>query len=171
MSTSGTYFPSFGRIICPPLWGTRIFPLCAKQEKLHFEVATDGPLDRFDGEPDESYLEDVKKFMKKTFRGWDCNPDRASFLQPTSRYLADDYKNKFPFSIQRLTESCFSRKPIPAKNRSRSHIGAVEQSNTQVTTRPNALGTAVVAGAKAKQRSDPRRTTEELQMAKVGSDL
>ena len=56
----------------PPLMNTRLFPASAKQEKLHFVVANNGTLERFDGDPDLDYLEDIKRHMKRVFSGWDC---------------------------------------------------------------------------------------------------
>ena len=161
----GTYFPSIAALLFPPLWGTRMFPLMANQEKLHFVVATDGQLDRFDGDADESYLQDVKVHTNKILAAWDVTAPSYDFLQFDSVNLIKDFKKKFPFAGQRYGQKCWARKKALPEDQPKR--GEVRKWNTpsQGTSRQSG-SLATVATAKP-QRSDPRRSNEELRLAKV----
>ena len=71
---NGRYFPCFG-VICPPLQGTKVFPLSPKQEKFHFLHATGAPLNHLDGtsEPDADYLDMVMMHMELRMHAWENN--------------------------------------------------------------------------------------------------
>ena len=58
----GRAFLSFGNAI-KPLHGTEIFPLSPKQEKFYFKVASNSSIDHYDGELDQTFLDDIKRFM------------------------------------------------------------------------------------------------------------
>ena len=154
-------------MICPPLFGSRIFPLSAKQEKLHFEVATSGRTDRFDGEPDQKYFEDISAVMAKIFAGWDYTVNDPDFLQFHSTNLKEDYQKKFPFSTNRFGERCFSKKDVEPQNVPTR--GVVKEWNTPAHRRPSTeqFGSVVVASNKAARTRDPKRSGEDLHKAQV----
>ena len=127
-------------------------------------AATSGAVDRYDGDPDQAYLEDIQQYMDRTFKGWDFQPQRHNFLQSGAPSLIYDYQKKFPFSIQRLDEKCFTRNE---SNRTYARPGAVSYFNTPTTSRPQVYGGQVVADAKTQSASDPRQSQEELRLAKV----
>ena len=58
----GRAFVGFGQF-APSLHGTTIFPLPPRQELMYYQVATDGNIDHFDGEPDSTFIDDIKTFM------------------------------------------------------------------------------------------------------------
>lgn len=154
------------RILCPPLWGTRLFPLCAKQERVHFDIATNGPVGHYDGEPDRSYDEHIKEYMKRMFGGWDHDSTDINYLQEWSTSRAKDYEQKFPFSIHRFGVQCYTKKEIAEENL--VHSGAIRASNTPASDQPpNRTGGCIVAGANIRTKSDPRTSTEDLKVAKV----
>ena len=138
----------------------------AHQEKLHFCVATDGQLDRFDGVPDTSYLEDIKAHMTKIFAAWDQRPEAYNWLQLNSPQHASDFQKKFPFAVERLNQRCFRRQDFDKKHRVKG--GAVKHWNTpSEQNRPALVGTRSVTATSRPIRQDPRRSREELQMAQV----
>ena len=154
----------------PPLWGTRLFPLAAKQEKLHFVVATHGQSDRFDGVPDYAYLEDVRIMMNKIMAGWDQKPLADSWLQLSTRQHASDFMKKFPFAGQRLDDRCFTRGNFSAKISVRNDAGTVMRQNPPPRNddyRP--VGAQSIASSSRPQRRDPRRSEDELRLAQVNS--
>ena len=61
----GRAFLSFGNAI-KPLHGTEIFPLSPKQEKLYYKVATNSTIDHYDGELDQTFLDDIKRFRNSS---------------------------------------------------------------------------------------------------------
>ena len=130
-------------------------------------MATSGQLDRFDGEPDQQYMEDISAHMTKIFASWDCRSDHSEFLQQESEALIFDFEAKFPFSIHRFNDRCYTKKDIDPRNIARP--GSVRYFNTP--SDPNHqtkhAGSLVVADAKAKQTRDPRRSAEELRLAQV----
>ena len=128
-------------------------------------AATSGAVERFDGDPDQSYLEDINAFMNRTFGGWDHYPDRYNFLQSGTPSRGYDYQRKFPFSTHRFNERCYSRKNDP--NRKVAQHGAVSYFNSPSTSRPEVYGSQVVANAKTTLNNDPRQSEQELQVAKV----
>ena len=138
----------------------------AHQEKLHFVVATDGQLDRFDGVPDSTYLEDIKVHMTKMFAGWDQQPLAYNWLQLNSPQHASDFRKKFPFAVERIDQRCFRRKDFDQKYRVKG--GAVKHWNTpSEQDRPSPVGAQSVTVTSRPIRQDPRRSREELQMAQV----
>ena len=159
------------RILCPPLYGTRLFPTSAKQEKFHFVAATSGNIDHFDGDPDLDYLTDVKKFMQRMFDGWDYSSTDREFLQFRSPTLAQDLGKKFPFMIHRLHDKSYHAKkkgPKGPNDKSWVRPGAAQALNTPVTRRPqNVTGSSIVNNIRTVTRSDPRRSQDELRMAQV----
>ena len=160
----GTYFPSFAGIIAPPLWGTRVFPLMANQEKLHFVVATDGQLDRFDGTPEATYMEEVKSHMTKLFRGWDKRPESFDWLQLESTNHSRDFRKKFPFAVERLDQRCFKPKDTV---KIKVKVGAVKYINTPAGEHRPAAGSRTVTASTRPVRQDPRRSENELRQAQV----
>ena len=146
------------------MYGTRLFPLCAKQERVHFDVATRGVVEHYDGEPNQSYEEDIKKYMQRMFSGWDFNSREANFLQDWSNTRAEDFSKKFPFALHRYNDVCFTKKDWDAS----VVPGAVRARNTPATpTLPDRTGGCVVTGANIRTRSDPRTSAEDLRLAKV----
>ena len=162
----GTYFPSAASILVAPLYGTRMFPLMAHQEKLHFVVATNGQVNRFDGEPDQLYFEDIQNHMARTFSGWDTRRDADDYLQTDSPNLAKDFRRKFPFASERFDQQCFSRKEFDQESRiSRGHVKYWNSpADAQGVTKLGSLG---VSQTSRQARSDPRRSEEELRLAQV----
>ena len=164
----GTYFPNFAGILFPPIWGSRLFPLAPKQEKLHFMVAAEGKLDHFDGTPDQSYIEDIQNFMKKIFISWDTRMDTTYGDCPAlhTTGLQHYWKKKFPFAKHRFNDSCYSikqRDPNQYYQR-----GAVRANNTPAPARTGPLvGSSVVSSTAARPKADPRRSQEALRIANV----
>ena len=109
----GRYFPSFG-IFCPPLAGTEIFPMAPRMEKLHFAVAAEMPLDHYDGEPQQQFLDDIKEYMKPVFQSYQLsNKDR--YLQRfKNKDFNDEWNTKFPFSSHRFHEGNAIRTTVGA---------------------------------------------------------
>ena len=165
-NTLGTYFPSFASIYCPPLWGTRIFPLAADQEKLQFIIANEGPLDRFDGEEDADYIADVKAFMQKMFQGWSVGAQDEDFLQWYTESVEDDFKQKFPFTISRFNERCSMDKEKNQRfNIPKHSLGQSTQRPAQV--KHDRGGTTIVSKARVKLTKDPQTSSEDLRVAQV----
>lgn len=163
----GTYFPNIAGLLCPPLWGTRLFPLAAKQEKLHFIAAADGKLEHFDGQPDQAYLEDIQKVMTKTFRSWDTKPNFTVCPDLKSANLAYFWRNKFPFAIQKFDERCYTQKE---KDPSWFRPGTVKEKNSpapQPAHPERTLGSSIVATTAARPKADPRRSEETIRLANV----
>lgn len=99
----GRYFPSFG-LLCSPLMGTEIFPLSPKMEKLHFAVAADMPLDHYDGEPQQQFLDDIKEYMKPVFDAYhQSNRDRYLHRFKNQEF-DNEWKLKFPYASHRFHE-------------------------------------------------------------------
>ena len=166
----GTYFPNFAGLFCPPLWGSRLFPLAAKQEKIYFAAAANGKLNHFDGSPDEEYIEDIQKFMKKIFTSWDT---KLTTKCPEIRTTAlDDYwRKKFPFASTRFYDRCFTRKE---KDPNMYRPGAVKALNSPAPSHMNSnpqIGSTVVATTAAKPNVDPRRSQEALRIANVSTEF
>lgn len=154
-------------IICPPLAGTRMFPFSSHQEKVHFMVAAEGRLDRFDGEENLEYFEDIRKFMAKTFAAWDLQPLSEDYLQFESQNLKKDFPRKFPFSSHRLGQTTWSQKLAAIK----VQRGEVRKQNTPANETPSSkqVGSLVASTAKRQPRIDPRRSEEELRVARVST--
>ena len=122
----GRYFVSFG-ILCAPLAGTEIFPMAPRMEKLHFAVAADMPLDHFDGEPQQQYLDDIKNHMAKVFKSYQLsNRDRYLHRFKNSNF-DDEWNTKFPFASHRFYEG----------NAVRGVIGEGEKFKTSLEANPN----------------------------------
>ena len=124
----GRYFPSFG-LLCPPLAGTEIFPVSPRMEKLHFAVAAEMPMDHFDGEPQQQYLDDIKEYMAPIFESYQLsNKDRYlhRFKNPN---FNDEWSKKFPYASHRFQEG----------NSIRSKVGAEEVFKVNLETNPNLL--------------------------------
>ena len=156
------------RLLFPPLFGTRLFPLCAKQERVHFDIATNGAVGHYDGEPNQSYEEDICKYMARTFGGWDHQSSEHNFLQDWSTTRPRDYNTKFPFSIHRFGEYCYSKKDVAPENK--VVPGAIQTRNTPASQVPlDRTGGFVVSGANIRTKSDPRTPAEELKVAKVSN--
>ena len=146
------------------MYGSRLFPLAAKQERVHFDVATKGAVGHYDGEPNQAYEEDIKKYMNRMFSGWDHQSDSSNYLQDWSVTRAADYEAKFPFSIHRYNDQCYTKKEwdhavVP---------GAVKYYNTPADKNPPTVtGGFIVTGANIRTKSDPRTSAEEIRLAKV----
>ena len=101
----GKAFLGFGNIV-PVLHGTSIFPLPPKQEKTYFMVANDGKLDHYDGEANQTFVDDIKAYMTSVMAT--LQPERQqmdSFLNRTeNRFFNQEWKVKFPFASHRLHE-------------------------------------------------------------------
>ena len=100
----GRAFPSFGNLI-KPLHGSIIFPLSPKQEKLYFKVATNAPIDHYDGDLDPIFVDDIKKFMEPVLESFFPSVQNAQrFLCRRKNYYAQDWKAKFPLASNRIDE-------------------------------------------------------------------
>ena len=154
-------------LLWPPLAGSRMFPFSAFQEKVHFMVAAQGRLDRFDGNENPAYFEDIRKHMERTFAGWDAPLNLGGdYLQFDSPTLARDFERKFPFAGHRFGQSTWSSKD----SGTRIQRGQVGASNTPPRSepRPNQVGSFVASSSRRQPRIDPQRSEEELRTAKVG---
>ena len=108
----GRPFPCFG-FITPMLIGTQVFPLAPKQEKLFFTVATDGPMDHYDGEPDHTYLDDIRRYMDPVLAALQPNrQSRPEFLNRAQNDFHADWLAKFPFASHRLFAYCGMRRQM-----------------------------------------------------------
>ena len=166
----GTYFPNFAGLLFAPIWGSRLFPLAPKQEKIHFMVAAEGKLDHFDGTPDQSYIEDIQAHMKKVFTSWDTKMDPTFANCPPLSHTGLQYywKRKFPFSKHRFNDSCFSSKSRDPN--SYYQRGSVRAQNSPAPQRMGPLvGASVVSTTAARPRADPRRSQEALRIANVST--
>ena len=122
----GRYFVSFG-ILCSPLAGTEIFPMAPRMEKLHFAVAADMPVDHYDGEPQQPYIDDIKRHMEKVFKSYQIsNRDRYLHRFKNSNF-DDEWKTKFPFASHRFFEG----------NAIRGVVGEEEKFKTSLEANPN----------------------------------
>ena len=140
----------------------------ANQEKLHFVVATDGQLDRFDGMPDYTYHEEIKTYMAKIFQGWDKTPEAFTWLQLETPNHAQDFRKKFPFAVERLDQRCFKRKDVV---KIKVQGGVVNRYNSPALNHRAPEGSQSVTAANRPVRQDPRRTAEELRQAQVIHNL
>ena len=93
--SNGVYFPCFG-IFVGPLFGTEVFPLPPRQEKVHFNLVTGRPTDHYDGNPNGQYEIEIRRYMKKVLN---------SFIRTPTFNLFDDldfsqakWYEKFPFA-------------------------------------------------------------------------
>ena len=135
---------------------------------MHFDVATDGAIGHYDGEPNPEYFESIQSFMNKTFSGWDHQPkEPKAFLQDYSTTRSDDFEAKFPFVIHRFGDVCYTKKEtdtyvIP---------GAVQARNTPAGAEPpNRTSGFIVSGANIRTKGDPRTSAEDLRLAKLKAD-
>ena len=135
------------------------------QEKLHFVVATDGQVDRFDGTPDYTYLEEIKAYMARVFQGWDQQPDSANWLQMDTPNHSRDFRKKFPFAVERLDQRCFKSKKFEPKQWVQT--GVVKRFNTPASDHKTPSGSRSVTSSTRTVRQDPRRTEDELRQAQV----
>ena len=129
-------------------------------------VAVDGRLDRFDGEENHDYFKDIRNFMTKTFSGWDTKPRADDFLQFDSPNIKKDFAQKFPFSSHRFGQTTWSQKLAETK----VQRGQVKRLNTPAKPddNPKHVGSLIASTAKRQPRADPRRSEEELRVARVG---
>ena len=130
-------------------------------------VAAEGKLDRFDGEENQRYFEDIRKHMAKVFSGWDYHANTDDYLQSDSPNLKKDFDKKFPFAIQRFGQLTWCQRE--KEEHERIQRGQVKRVNTpaRTTQNPNHVGGLIAADAKRQPRVDPKRTEEELRVTKV----
>ena len=135
-------------------------------------VAAEGSLDRFDGNENPAYFEDIRKFMKRTFDGWDAKPNIGFDGTPAEDYLQFDSPNldrqfeaKFPFAGHRFGQSTWCAKDTEVKV-IRGQVGA--DTPTRSEPNPNQVGSFVAATSRRQPRADPKRSQAELKTAKVG---
>ena len=122
----GRYFASFG-LLCAPLAGTEILPLAPRMEKIHFAVAADMPLDHFDGEPQQHYLDDIKAYMKPIFKSYQLSSRDRYLHRFKNSNFDDEWRTKFPFASHRFFEG----------NAVRGDIGEDEKFKTNLEVNPN----------------------------------
>ena len=107
---NGVYFPCFG-IFASPLYGTEIFPLPPKQEKYHLNLLMGKPTDHYDGNPNSSYEDEIRRFMNPIIFAYDKMGARVndqSALNHRLNVMAD----KFPYSSSRVGESVTVFRPM-----------------------------------------------------------
>ena len=124
----GRYFPSFGTL-CPPLNGTEIFPISPRMEKLHFAVAADLPMDHFDGEPQQQYLDDIKGYMAPIFASYQVSNKDKYLHRFQNPNFENEWAEKFPYASHRFKEG----------NAIRKKVGAAEVFKVNLNTNPNLL--------------------------------
>ena len=116
--------------------GTEIFPLSPKQEKLYHAVATDGPIDHFDGDMDESFSDDIKTFMSQVLVSQRPNNQKKSeFLVRWNNDYNEDWAQKFPHATHRIFE----------RSSRRIHLTADEQAAASFSVSPNLYDTKQVS--------------------------
>ena len=166
----GTYFPNFAGLICPPLWGTRLFPLAAKQEKVHFAAAVEGKLSHFDGNPNDAYIEDIQNFMHKVFTAWDtkCDTTCSDIRAPEIERF---WSQKFPFASNRFQDRCYTRKVRDPNSYHRPGTVKAINSPAPTTVNPKSQTGSVVATTAAQPKPDPRRSQEAIRIANVSINL
>ena len=97
-------------IFTPNLIGTSIFPLSPKQEKLYHAVATNGPVNHFDGDIDENYMDDIKRFMAPVLASHrPNNQEKPNFLARWNNDFNQDWQQKFPLASHRIFERASNR--------------------------------------------------------------
>ena len=127
-------------------------------------MANGNPVEHYDGEPNQSYEEDIRRYMQRMYSGWDHKSNEENFLQDWSITRAEDFSRKFPFAMHRFNDNCYTKKDwevavVP---------GAVRNRNTPAEpSRPPRTGGFVVSGANIRTRSDPKTSAEDIQLAKV----
>ena len=100
----GRPFLSFGNFI-KPLHGTKIFPLSPKQEKLYFKVAVETPIDHYDGEQDQAFMDDIKQFMQPILESFLPNDQlQPRFLFRRKNKFLANWRVKFPLASNRIME-------------------------------------------------------------------
>ena len=124
----GRYFPSFG-LICPPLAGTEIFPISPRMEKIHFAVAADLPMDHFDGEPQQQYIDDIKSYMAPIFASYQVSNKDKYLHRFKNPNFNEEWAKKFPYSSHRFQEG----------NAIRRKVGPDEVFKVNFDTNPNLL--------------------------------
>ena len=124
----GRYFPSFG-LLCPPLAGTEIFPISPNMEKLHFAVAADMPMDHFDGEPQQQYLDDIKQYMEPIFESYQLSNKDKYLNRFKNPNFNQEWASKFPYASHRFQEG----------NAIRRKVGPDEVFKVNFDTNPNLL--------------------------------
>ena len=100
---NGVYFPCMG-IFSSPLYGTNIFPLPPKQEKLHFNLMMNEPTDHYDGNPNSQYEDEIRRIMQPQMLAF----EKTSVAFNNQKLLSinlDDWQVKFPFSMVRWGET------------------------------------------------------------------
>ena len=115
-------------IFTPSLMGTEIFPLSPKQEKLYHAVATDGPINHYDGDTDESFVDDIKTYMAQILVSQRPNNQRkTNFLVRWDNDFDEDWAQKFPYASHRIFE----------RNPRRIQLTSEEQSAATFSLSPN----------------------------------
>ena len=100
----GRAFLSFGNLI-KPLHGTIIFPLSPKQEKLYFKVANNSSIDHYDGDQDQSFMDNIKLYMEPILESFfPSNQTSPTFLCRRRNVYKEDWEVKFPFASNRIEE-------------------------------------------------------------------
>ena len=126
----GRAFTCMG-IFTPSLMGTEIFPLSPKQEKLYHAVATDGPINHFDGDNDESFIDDIKTYMSQVLVSRrPNNQKKPDFLVRWNNDFNEDWAQKFPHASHRIFE----------RSSRRIELTAEEQSAATFSISPNLYG-------------------------------
>ena len=106
-------------IFTPNLIGTSIFPLSPKQEKLYHAVATDGPINHFDGDSDETFIDDIKRFMAPVLASnRPKNQAKSNFLVRWNNDFDQDWTQKFPLASYRIFERASNRIELSAAEQS-----------------------------------------------------
>ena len=106
-------------IFTPNLIGTSIFPLSPKQEKLFHAVATDAPVNHFDGDIDENFIDDIKRFMAPVLASHrPNNQSKSNFLVRWNNDFDQDWQQKFPLASHRIFERASNRIELSAAEQS-----------------------------------------------------
>lgn len=101
----GRFFPNMG-MFTPMLIGTEVFPITPKQEKAEFEIATGAPINHFDGDIVEDYIDDIKVHWRQILESMDpiCQNDSRFLCRYNNPKFIDQWKVKFPFAKHRILE-------------------------------------------------------------------
>ena len=98
-------------------------------EKLHFAVAADLPVDHFDGEPQQQYLDDIKEYMGPIFESYQLSSKDRYLHRFKNPNFNEEWAKKFPYASHRFHEG----------NSIRGKVGADEVFKVNLETNPNLL--------------------------------
>ena len=130
----GRAFVCFGNIV-PTLFGTSIFPLAPKQEKMYYNVATETSIDHFDGELDQSFLDDIRTFMQPVLDSMapECQKSDFFLTRRDNKSFVSQWATKFPYASNRILEFNAHHKEPPSIERNAGSHYTPERYDQRIT--------------------------------------